>query len=1092
MKKWFVLVVLLFSINLFGTAGAGPDIPTNITANGVTLRPNSNVTIGALSGNYNNANICWNTTQPSDTLVNFDYNVNGYSAPTTQRILYDATLVSHHCQIVDNIAPGKMFLINVASCGTAGTGGTSPLRCARYDLHWSVAPAGNQQANGMYVTIQMPPAGDTLSWKAFIAAPLSTYKGSPINADILPILVDGAVPNYIFVTSMTVDGQSCPAALPYSTCGSTNIQTLFTSSGAEVISSNRNNYGTLIPSSGTFSGDWGISGATDVAFKQPGCLWRFVTNSSTATGVHNAVISMQGADINQHAVGNPVTLIYSFTVNAAPTFSIITPTSPPSIPSLGSWNAVIPYGITAYETAKTKNLTAPGIYNNDNFSVVQTAIDPYDVSNYGGDRIAFNFAKYTNSISTAFQAGHAYVLGDLVKDSNNYVETVTTAGTSGSSLTCNTLPPQSCTSGAVTFKNIGNQLYWDTMAQRILMPVLNWETVMPYSSVWEEWNGFPHGTWMDFNIEGNTLTEDCDGSGHCTGLQLTALQHLVQPLINTAGISTQGAITFNYKFVPNGTIRGLPYGTNMLLGNWIVSGNQVVTGSVNEQLARVDLLLQSADEIMNYNPVESVSNPYPCCLSTPSFDLGLVTETLIEIWTQQHNSSVTQDPRIPVKLLQLADWFYKNEFNQTGSDFLAPYTLWFTPASSALGNYINNRQLNNLMAPTYAWLYAVYGNACTLPTASVSCLTAGDTMFQYGITQGFSNAKQFNQAFKGFYSYVGWRTGTIAGTSSDVTPDNNPHQGPFPNNFEPMPAGEFPNRPSYTQSNGNSINITWNNYERMVGTFIKYGTGTGNINTIVDCGPNSFIGKIVVWTSTCSTPQLPPGLYYYGVGGTDTQGNVSFSSSCVTCNGAPPWNFTVQSMGQTLNVSTVPLTVTIPQNSQGHINTVTSISGGFNAPVSLSVANQPAGVVFIFNPQTIPAPGCCNSATSINVNAGVPPGTYLVTMHADGGGLHATSTLQLTITATLGRVIVPTQNLAKAIVSQSYNATVHATGGLVPYTWSALRPLPVGLRLNINGAITGTPLVGGQYSISIKACDSEVPSQCGNGTANLFIIGATP
>ena len=69
---------------------------------------------------------------------------------------------------------------------------------------------------------------------------------------------------------------------------------------------------------------------------------------------------------------------------------------------------------------------------------------------------------------------------------------------------------------------------------------------------------------------------------------------------------------------------------------------------------------------------------------------------------------------------------------------------------------------------------------------------------------------------------------------------------------------------------------------------------------------------------------------------------------------------------------------------------------------------------------------------------------------------------------------ITTTSLPDGTVGVAYSATLQATNGTSPYTWSLdPGPLPAGLTLNSStGAITGTPTVAGTSSFTAKVTDS--------------------
>lgn len=78
-------------------------------------------------------------------------------------------------------------------------------------------------------------------------------------------------------------------------------------------------------------------------------------------------------------------------------------------------------------------------------------------------------------------------------------------------------------------------------------------------------------------------------------------------------------------------------------------------------------------------------------------------------------------------------------------------------------------------------------------------------------------------------------------------------------------------------------------------------------------------------------------------------------------------------------------------------------------------------------------------------------------MTDSSGGTATTATLTVTIAAQAVLVAVTTASLPAGTVGSSYAASLAATGGTPPYTWTvASGALPPGLTLAAGGAVTGT------------------------------------
>lgn len=84
-------------------------------------------------------------------------------------------------------------------------------------------------------------------------------------------------------------------------------------------------------------------------------------------------------------------------------------------------------------------------------------------------------------------------------------------------------------------------------------------------------------------------------------------------------------------------------------------------------------------------------------------------------------------------------------------------------------------------------------------------------------------------------------------------------------------------------------------------------------------------------------------------------------------------------------------------------------------------------------------------------------------------------------------VHVTTTTLADGVVNVSYSATVAATGGFAPYTWTVTSgSLPDGLQINsTTGAITGIPTTEGQSTFIVTATDQN--SDVGTASLTLTI-----
>ena len=105
-------------------------------------------------------------------------------------------------------------------------------------------------------------------------------------------------------------------------------------------------------------------------------------------------------------------------------------------------------------------------------------------------------------------------------------------------------------------------------------------------------------------------------------------------------------------------------------------------------------------------------------------------------------------------------------------------------------------------------------------------------------------------------------------------------------------------------------------------------------------------------------------------------------------------------------------------------------------------------------------------------------GTFTFTVQvADSTGLQGTANFTLTVNGqATPPLTISTSSLTGASAGQAYTATLTASGGMPPYTWTGTS-LPSWLTLTAStGVLSGTPPAGGTFTISVQVTDSTTPT----------------
>ncbi len=145
-------------------------------------------------------------------------------------------------------------------------------------------------------------------------------------------------------------------------------------------------------------------------------------------------------------------------------------------------------------------------------------------------------------------------------------------------------------------------------------------------------------------------------------------------------------------------------------------------------------------------------------------------------------------------------------------------------------------------------------------------------------------------------------------------------------------------------------------------------------------------------------------------------------------------------------VSASPTSLTLAQGGSGLVTLTTTVSGGFNSPVSLSASGLPTGVSATFNPASIAAPGSGTSQITLSADSSAATGTYAITLSAAGGGRTHSVPVSLTI--------VPLPNFALS-ASPTSVSVAQGSSGLVTLTTTVSGGFDSPVRLSASGLPCG-------------------------------------
>ena len=287
----------------------------------------------------------------------------------------------------------------------------------------------------------------------------------------------------------------------------------------------------------------------------------------------------------------------------------------------------------------------------------------------------------------------------------------------------------------------------------------------------------------------------------------------------------------------------------------------------------------------------------------------------------------------------------------------------------------------------------------------------------------------------------------------------------------PNATGNFPFAAKVTDSNGVSAQA---NLAITIITGVVIG-GCPAASATVSQAYSATLqvsGGATPYTWSIAGGQLPPGLNLDA-----QQGKISGTPSSAS---GSPFHFTLKvtdnaggSNTQDCSIGVnAALTITTTALPDGMIG-ASYVQPQTTATITLGAAGgQPPYSWSISGGGSLPVPGLSLNSAGQITGKPTTAGTFPFTVRlADSGTSVATQALSIRVTNALVITACPAST---AVQGQAYSATLTATGGLLPYTWSVSPALPPGLQLDPRGGIiSGAPSQTGANGFTLRVADAN-------------------
>jgi hypothetical protein len=237
------------------------------------------------------------------------------------------------------------------------------------------------------------------------------------------------------------------------------------------------------------------------------------------------------------------------------------------------------------------------------------------------------------------------------------------------------------------------------------------------------------------------------------------------------------------------------------------------------------------------------------------------------------------------------------------------------------------------------------------------------------------------------------------------------------------------------------------------------------------------------YTWTLASGTLPAGL-------TLSTGGVI--SGTPTASGTSSFTVSVHDSGSPQQKQSVTLSITVTA-SKLSIATASLTAGTVNASyaATLAATGGTSPYAWTLASGTLPA-GLTLSTGGVISGTPTASGTSSLTVRVtDSSSPEQTASMALTLTVAPPALSITSSTLVTGTTNTAYTATLTATGGAAPYTYSwsiSSGKLPAGLTLSAStGVISGTPTADGTSNFTVNVTDSSSPAQTASAAVSITI-----